>query len=94
MLPLRAREGGVRVRKGHTEAAIEFCALAGKRTAAVIGELVEDGTEVWGKAERAEAGMMRRDGCLKFGKNWGLRVCTIEDLVAFLERDKGKEEGK
>ena len=92
VLPLRAREGGVRVRKGHTEAAIEFCGLAGKRPAAVICELVEDGTEVWGKAERAEAGMMRRDGCLKFGKKWGLRVCTIEDLVAFLERDKEREE--
>ena len=94
VLPLRAREGGVRVRKGHTEAAIEFCALARMRPAAVICELVEDGTEVWGKAERAEAGMMRRDGCLKFGKKWGLRVCTIEDLVAFLERDRQIEERK
>lgn len=94
VLPLRAREGGVRVRKGHTEAALEFCALAGMRPAAAICELVEDGTEVGGKAERVGAGMMRRDGCLKFGKKWGLRVCTIEDLVVFLERDREKEEGK
>lgn len=88
VLPLRAREGGVRVRKGHTEAAIEFCALAMMTPVGVISELVEDGTEVEGKAERAEPGMMRRDGCLRFGKKWGLRVCTIEDLVAFLERDR------
>lgn len=56
----------------------------------VICELVEEGTEVEGKAERAEPGMMRRDACLRFGKKWGLRVCTIEDLVKFLDRDRGK----
>lgn len=91
MFPLRARDGGVRVRKGHTEAAVEFCALAGKRPVGVISELVEEGTEVEGKAERAEPGMMRRDACLRFGKKWGLRVCTIEDLVDFLDRDREKD---
>jgi 3,4-dihydroxy 2-butanone 4-phosphate synthase len=94
VFPLRAREGGVRVRKGHTEAAIEFCALAGMRPVGVISELVEDGTEVEGKAERTEPGMMRRDACLRFGKRWGLKVCTIEDLVAFLESRREGEEGK
>ena len=94
VLPLQARDGGVRVRMGHTEAAVEFCALAGMRPAAAICELVEDGTEVAGKAERKETGMMRRDGCLRFGKKWGLRVCTIEDLVAFLEKDNRREQGK
>ena len=34
--------------------------------------------------------MMRRDGCLAFGKRWGLRVCTIEDLVVYVERTEGK----
>lgn len=86
VFPLRAREGGIRARKGHTEAAVEFCRLAGKRPAAVICELVEDGEEVEGKAERREGGMMRRDGCLKFGQRWGLKVCTIEDLVAYVDK--------
>lgn len=89
MFPLRARDGGVRVRKGHTEAAVEFCRLAGKRPVGVICELVEDGEELEGQAERRGGGMMRRDGCLKFGRRWGLRVCTIEDLVAFVEREEG-----
>lgn len=90
ILPLQARSGGVRVRKGHTEAAVEFCRLAGKRPAAVIAELVEDGEQTVGVAEiRGNNGMMRRDVCLKFGKKWGLKVCTIEDLVAYLEKVEG-----
>lgn len=81
VFPLRARDGGVRERPGHTEAAVDFCRLAGKRPVGAICELVEDGDEVEGVAERREGGMMRRDACLKFGKRWGLKVCTIEDLV-------------
>lgn len=90
MFPLQARTGGVRERAGHTEAAVDFCILAGKREVGVICELVEDGVEVeGGRAERVGGGMMRRDACLEFGKRWGLRVCTIEDLVSFL--DQGDE---
>ena len=85
LFPLLAREGGVRVRTGHTEAAVEFCRLAGKEQVGVICELVEDGDEVPGHPERKGGGMMRRDACLKFGKRWGLKVCTIEDLVAYVE---------
>lgn len=87
VFPLRAREGGVRQRPGHTEAAVEFCTLAGKRPVGVISELVEDGEEVEGVAERREGGMMRRDACLRFGERWGLKVCTIEDLIAYLDRE-------
>ncbi|KAL9068554.1 MAG: hypothetical protein Q9161_006099 [Pseudevernia consocians] len=87
VFPLRARDGGIRERKGHTEAAVEFCRLAGKRPAGVICELLEDGEEVEGLAERREGGMMRRDGCLKFGKRWGLKVCTIEDLVDYVDKE-------
>ena len=69
---------------------MEFCRLAGKRPASVICELVEDGEEVEGQALRSEGGMMRRDGCLNFGKKWGLKVCTIEDLLDYVNtRDKG-----
>lgn len=87
VFPLRARDGGIRERKGHTEAAVEFCRLAGKRPAGVICELVEDGEEVEGLAERNEGGMMRRDASLKFGKRWSLRVCTIEDLVDYVDKE-------
>ncbi|KAL2046841.1 hypothetical protein N7G274_000859 [Stereocaulon virgatum] len=88
ILPLRARPGGIRERQGHTEAAVEFCRLAGKRPAGVICELVEDGKEVEGSASRKEGGMMRRDGCLRFGKRWGLKVCTIEDLLDYVNRQE------
>lgn len=90
IIPLQAKAGGVLERTGHTEAAVDFCRLAGKSPAGVIAELVEDGETVDGVAEiRGSNGMMRRDGCLKFGKKWGLKVCTIEDLVAYRERTEG-----
>ena len=84
IIPLKARDGGVRQRPGHTEAAVEFCRLAGKPLVGVIGELVEDGQPVPGIAEMREPGMMRRDACLEFGRKWGLQVCTIEDLIEYL----------
>lgn len=90
IIPLQARSGGVRERKGHTEAAVEFCRLAGKAPAGVIAELVEDGEIVEGVPEiRGDNGMMRRDACLRFGKKWGIKVCTIEDLVEYLEKTEG-----
>ena len=84
VFPLRARDGGVRQRPGHTEAAVDFCKLSGKRSVGAICELVEDGEEIEGLAERRAGGMMRRDACLRFGKMWGLRVCTIEDLIDYI----------
>jgi 3,4-dihydroxy 2-butanone 4-phosphate synthase len=90
IIPLQARPGGVRERSGHTEAAVDFCKLAGKAPAGVIAELVEWGDVVEGVAEiRGENGMMRRDGCLEFGRKWGIKVCTIEDLVKYLEKTEG-----
>lgn len=91
ILPLQAREGGVRTRGGHTEATIDFCQLAGKRPIGVLAEIVEDGEEVEGRAERAGAfGMMRRDGCLAFANKYGLKVVTIEDLIKYLEDTHGR----
>lgn len=86
VFPLQARDRGVMERRGHTEATVDFCRLAGKRPAGAISELIADGEELEGRTERSDAGMLRRDGCLKFGKNWGIKVCTIEDLVEYLER--------
>lgn len=102
----------MRERKGHTEAAMEFCRLAGKKEVGVICELVDDGIEgveeevdeqreggKWEvgedgrtgkrKAEMVGSGMLRRDGCVAFGKRWGLRVCTIEALMEYLDRKEG-----
>ncbi|KAF2690301.1 riboflavin biosynthesis protein ribAB [Lentithecium fluviatile CBS 122367] len=90
VLPLQAREGGVRVRRGHTEAAVDLCRLAGKPPVGVICELITDGEEVEGKPERVGGGMMRRDDCLAFGERWGIKVCTIEDLVTYIEENEGK----
>ncbi|KAI5865963.1 3,4-dihydroxy-2-butanone 4-phosphate synthase [Durotheca rogersii] len=92
VFPLRARAGGVRVRPGHTEAGVDFCRLAGKPEVAVICELVDDGREVAGSALREGAGMMRGEGCVAFARRWGLKVCTIADLVAYLEKTEGKIE--
>ncbi|KAI9814644.1 MAG: 3,4-dihydroxy 2-butanone 4-phosphate synthase [Pycnora praestabilis] len=91
ILPLQARPGGVLERTGHTEAAVDLCRLSGKAMAGVICELVEDGEEVEGRPERIDPDMMRRDGCLNFGKKWGLKVCTIEDLVEYAEKKEGRQ---
>ncbi|KAK3707921.1 3,4-dihydroxy 2-butanone 4-phosphate synthase [Vermiconidia calcicola] len=92
IVPLQAREGGVRSRAGHTEATMDFCQLAGKAPVGVLAELVEDGEEVEGQAEMTgEFGMMRRDGCLAFAKKYGLKVVTIEDLIRYLEDLRSKD---
>ena len=90
VLPLRASPGGVRVRPGHTEAATEFCRLAGKAQAAAICELVDEGQVVPGQAIMEESGMLRGEGCIAFARKWGLKVCTIEDLVKYVEKTEGK----
>ena len=80
IFPLRSLEGGVRARVGHTEASTEFCRLAGKEQVAAICEIVKD-----------EDGLMaRRDDCVDFARQWGLKVCTIEDLVEYVEEKEGK----
>src|SRR5207248_5136862 len=80
MFPLRSVAGGVRARRGHTEASTELCRLAGKSEVAVICEIV-----------REEDGLMaRRDDCVAFARKWGLKVCTIEDLVDYVEATEGK----
>lgn len=90
VFPLRAKPGGVRQRRGHTEAGIDLCRLAGKKPAAVICELVEDGLEVPGQAVREEPDMLRGEACIEFARRWGLKVCTIADMVQYLEKTEGK----
>lgn len=72
VFPLRAREGGVLVRAGHTEAAVDVARLAGLRPAGVICEVMkEDGT------------MARLPDLIPFAKSKGLKIGTIADLIAF-----------
>jgi len=74
ILPLRAVDGGVRERGGHTEASVELMRLAGLQPVAAICELVDD-----------DGSMMRLPGLLELGERDGLHVITIEQLVAYLD---------
>ncbi|MGH7443039.1 MAG: bifunctional 3,4-dihydroxy-2-butanone-4-phosphate synthase/GTP cyclohydrolase II [bacterium] len=70
VFPLRYREGGVLVRAGHTEAAVDLCRLAGLKPAGVICEVMrDDGT------------MARLPDLLKFARRHGLKVVSIEELI-------------
>lgn len=72
IFPLRAADGGVLVRAGHTEAIVDLCRLAGLRQVGVLSELMhEDGT------------MMRMAELKKFAKKHGIPIITITDLIAY-----------
>ncbi len=73
VLPLRAVDGGVRERAGHTEAAVELMQLAGLPPVGAIGELVTD-----------DGSMMRLPEILELGAERDLPVVTIADLIAFV----------
>ncbi|MFF2274836.1 GTP cyclohydrolase II [Agromyces sp. NPDC058126] len=73
VIPLRAVDGGVRERAGHTEAAVDLMRLAGLSPVGVIGELVEDDGE-----------MMRLPGLIALGEREGLPVTTVAALIEWL----------
>lgn len=80
VLPLRAVDGGVRERGGHTEAAVELMRLAGLRPVGAIAEVVaEDGS------------MMRLPGLMELGERDGVPVITIEQLIAYLEEHEPRQ---
>ncbi|KIY45020.1 3,4-dihydroxy-2-butanone 4-phosphate synthase [Fistulina hepatica ATCC 64428] len=74
MVPLRAREGGVLTRKGHTESAIDLCLLTNQLPAGVLCELVNDDPQ---------GTMARRDDCRAFADRWGLKMISVEMLVKY-----------
>ena len=74
VLPLRAKDGGVLTRPGHTEAAVDLCRLAGLAPVAAIGELVRD-----------DGAMMRLRDVLALAADHQLPVLTIEQLIAWRE---------
>ncbi|WP_373488674.1 3,4-dihydroxy-2-butanone-4-phosphate synthase [Blastomonas sp.] len=72
VFPLVAREGGVLVRAGHTEAAVDVSRLAGLNPSGVICEIMnDDGT------------MARLDDLIEFAHVHGLKIGTIRDLIAY-----------
>ena len=76
IFPLEARQGGVLVRTGHTEAAVDVSRLAGLNPAGVICEIMnEDGT------------MARMPDLVKFAQFHGLKIGTIADLIAYRLRN-------
>jgi 3,4-dihydroxy 2-butanone 4-phosphate synthase/GTP cyclohydrolase II len=75
IFPLRARDGGVLVRAGHTEAGVDIARLAGLNPSGVICEIMnEDGT------------MARLPDLVAFAQRHGLKIGTISDLIAYRRR--------
>ncbi len=75
VFPLQARDGGVLVRAGHTEAAVDISRLAGLNPSGVICEIMnEDGT------------MARLPELIKFAQYHGMKIGAIADLIAYRRR--------
>ncbi len=77
ILPLRAVDGGVRERDGHTEAAVDLMKLAGLQPVAAISEIVAEDGE-----------MMRLPGLIELGQRENVLVITIEALIAWLQEHR------
>ena len=75
VFPLRARDGGVLVRAGHTEAAIDVPRLAGLKPAGVICEIMND-----------DGSMARLPDLVSFAQKHNLKIGTISDLIAYRRR--------
>ena len=75
LFPLRAREGGVLVRAGQTEATVDLCKLAGLYPAGVLCEIMRnDGT------------MMRLPDLKRFAARHGLKILSVEQLIAYRQQ--------
>jgi 3,4-dihydroxy 2-butanone 4-phosphate synthase / GTP cyclohydrolase II len=72
VFPLRAKDGGVLRRAGHTEASVDLARLAGLQPAGVLCEIL-----------KADGHMARLPELLKFRKKHGLKMCSIRDLIAY-----------
>ncbi len=75
IFPLMARDGGVLVRTGHTEAAVDIARMAGLNPSGVICEIMND-----------DGSMARRDDLVAFAQTHGLKIGTIADLIAYRRR--------
>ena len=72
IFPLRARDGGVLVRAGQTEASVDLCRLAGLEQVAVICEVMND-----------DGSMARMPDLEKFAKRHTMKILTVADLIAY-----------
>ena len=70
--PLYAQDNGVLRRSGHTEAAVDLCKLAGLYPAGALMEIMND-----------DGSMARLPELIEFGKQHGLKIITIKDLIAY-----------
>lgn len=78
VFPLLAKDGGVLVRAGHTEAAVDIARLAGMYPAGVICEIMKD-----------DGSMARLPDLVQFAANHNLKIATIADLISYrLAREK------
>ena len=75
VFPLMARDGGVLVRAGHTEAAVDIARRAGLTPAGVICEIMNE-----------DGGMARLPDLIKFSQFHGLKIGTVADLIAYRRR--------
>ena len=76
VFPLIARDGGVLVRAGHTEASVDIARLAGLNPSGVICEIMND-----------DGSMARLDDLIPFARRHGLKIGTIADLIAYRHRN-------
>jgi len=72
IFPLRAREGGVLVRAGQTEAAVDLCRLAGREPVGVICEITNP-----------DGSMARLPELKRFARRHGLKIITVKELIAY-----------
>ena len=81
VFPLVARDGGVLVRAGHTEAAVDISRMAGLNPAGVICEIMKD-----------DGSMARLPDLISFAQLHGLKIGTIADLIAYRRRTERQVE--
>jgi len=75
LFPVVAKDGGVLVRPGHTEAGVDLCLLTNQPGAAVICEIMD-----------TDGNMMRRDGLFEFARLHQLPIITIQQLIDYRKK--------
>jgi len=75
LFPVVAKEGGVLIRPGHTEASVDLCLLTNQPAAAIICEIMD-----------TDGNMMRRDGLFEFANTHQLPIITIQQLIDYRKK--------
>ncbi|KAL7424894.1 3,4-dihydroxy 2-butanone 4-phosphate synthase [Cryptotrichosporon argae] len=76
IVSLRYTSGGTRVRRGHTESAVDLCYLAGLAPAGLLCELVDP--------HDPKGSMAKRDASWAFARRWGLKIIGVDDLARYV----------